>query len=199
MTTRKKIKLLIVAAALTLPVWAASAATAGPDCDKLPPDHPKCTTTSTTSPTPDHPDGVTCAEALTVYGADHETVTLTDGTDGTPLTVGTDPVCIDWTTTIASKWVVTVTDPGDAKSVNLSLRDSHPGDFCWLGTIDLKRDTTQVTISHSNGPNATGGAIPVSIADACGDEYIDSSDPYVLTIRLGGKPTAAEMTIEPAS
>jgi hypothetical protein len=187
----KRIKSLLIAAALTLPILAATTATAGPNCDKLP-DHSLCAT-----PIPDHPEGLTCADE--VYGGYDESSTLTDGTDGVPLVVGGGRLCIDWTTTQASEWVVTVTNPGAAKSVFMSLRDSHPGDFCWRGVIDVKRGDTDVTMAHTNGAAATDDVIPISVIDACGDEYTDSAAPYVLIIELGGKPTTAYITIEPSS
>ncbi|MEE8332197.1 MAG: hypothetical protein V3R84_10555, partial [Acidimicrobiia bacterium] len=144
-------------------------------------------------PIPDHPDGLTCAEAE--YGGYEEAQTLTDGG---VLEVGADRVCVDWTTTEESEWVVTVADPGRAKDVIMSLRDSHPGDFCWQGKIDLKRGATEVTMAHTMGSNATGGAIPKSVTDACGDVYTDSAASYVLIIELSGRPTTALITIEPA-
>ena len=55
-----------------------------------------------------------------------------------------------------------------------------------------------MTMAHTMGPNATGGLIPTSVIDACGDEYTDSAAPYVMIIELGGKPTTASVTIEPA-
>jgi hypothetical protein len=197
----KRIKSLLIAAALTLPILAATTATAGPNCGKLPPDHPQCLTTPTV-PVPDHPEGLTCAQE--VYGGYDEWLTLTNGTyiDGTdehkPLVVGSGRLCIDWTTTKATEWLVTVTDPGAAKSVFMSLRDSHPGDFCWRGVIDVKRGDTDVTMAHTNGAAATDSVIPISAMDACGVEYTDSAAPYVLIIELGGKPTTASITIEPS-
>ncbi|MFP6684122.1 MAG: hypothetical protein VB934_05385, partial [Polyangiaceae bacterium] len=67
------------------------------------PDHPSCDTT----PIPDHPDGLACVDER--YGGYDEVQIppLTDGTDGSPLVVGAGRVCVDWTTTYASKWVVT--------------------------------------------------------------------------------------------
>jgi hypothetical protein len=186
----KRIRSLLIAAALTLPILAATTATAGPNCTKLP-DHSLCAT-----PIPDHPDGLTCADE--VYGGYDESSTLIDGTDGIPLVVGRGRLCIDWTTTQASEWVVTVTNPGAAKSVFMSLRDSHPGDFCWRGVIDVKRGDTDVTMAHTNGAAATDDVIPISVMDACGVEYTDSAAPYVLIIELGGKPTTAYITIDPS-
>jgi len=182
---------LLLTATFALVLGVTASATAGPSCDKLPPDHPQCTL-----PIPDHPDGLTCAEAG--YGGYDEAQTLTDGTDGTPLVVGAGRVCVDWTTTEASEWVVTVTDSGGAKGVIMSLRDSHPGDFCWQGVIDVKRGDTELTMAHTMGPNATGGVIPMSVIDACGLEYTDSAASYVLIVELSGKPTTAKITIEPA-
>ncbi len=181
-------RITILATTLTLALGMGSIASAGPDCTRHP-DNPHC---SSTPPLPEHPDGLTCAEA------GFDAVTLTDGTGSDSIAVGKDQVCIDWTTTTATEWVVTAIDPGTARGIALSVRDSHPGDHCWSGVIDLRSGQTSTTISYTMGPDATGGELPISVQDACGSEYTDIADSYVVIAYVTGKPATALMTIHPA-
>ena len=119
----KKIQSLLIVAALALPVLAATGATAGPDfCDRKP-NHPSCsTTTTTTEPAVAQP----C-----------ETVTTLLGTGN----LGFD---CDWTPeeSIATTGTVTVTVPsGEVSRVVVFVRDSAPGDICVLKEWDKATGT----------------------------------------------------------
>jgi hypothetical protein len=138
----------------------------------------------------EHPPGLTCREALgdEAFAATGAfTLDLADGTDA--------PICIDWSTTTATEWWVTVTGDG-LRGAYVNLRDSHPGDFCWRGTLDrgdLRGGTAGLTIEHSSGPRAPSGEwrpIPIAAVDACGTEYTDSAAPYALTVSLKGSGPA---------
>lgn len=120
-----KIQSLLIVAALALPVLAATAATAGPDCDRFA-DHPLCppstTTTTTTEPAVAQP----C-----------ETVTTLRGTGN----LGFD---CDWTPeeSSAATGTVTVTvTSGEVSRVVVFVRDSAPGDICVLKEWDKATGT----------------------------------------------------------
>jgi hypothetical protein len=145
----------------------------------------------------EHPPGLTCQEQ-----APDTAVTVTDA-----FTIDVadtkSVICIDWTTTIASEWDLTVTGPG-IRSASANVRDSHPGDFCWLGSVDrkdLEDGTGSVTIAHSNGPLAVTGdwrPIPVAAIDACGTEYSDSAASLVLSLSVQGTgPVTIEVAATP--
>ena len=187
----KKIKSLLIAAALTLPVLAATTATAGPDCDnpKLA-DNPHCPPTTTTTSVPDL--GSSCAESIE---QGHQVFSETDEFEivVNPGEVG----CVDWTTTMKTNWLVTVS-PGSANSVRFNVRDSHPGDFCWLDTLgikDIKTGLNTLTITHSNGPLANGGGpLPISSVGACGT-WDDEAPSFVFTISPSGKPSPVTISV----
>ena len=133
----------------------------------------------------EHPPGLTCQEQTP-----DTAFTVTDA-----FSIDTDAtgsvICIDWTTTVASEWKLTVTGPG-IRGASANVRDSHPGDFCWRGAFDhadLRRGTGSVIISHSSGPLAVTGEwrpIPIASIDACGTEYSDSDAALALTVVTRG-------------
>lgn len=192
MNTNKKLRLLAVAAALTLPVWAAATAAAAPNCDKLPEDHPACTADTSTTTT-SASTGNTCAESVE---QGHLVFTETDG-----FAIVVDPGeigCVDWTTTIETEWLVTV-DPSNAKGVYFNVRSSHPGDFCWLDSLtgkDLRSGLRTLTITHANGPLADGGPLPISTVAACGGD--DGNGSFVFTVGPSGKPSPVAITLTAA-
>ncbi len=135
----------------------------------------------------EHPDGATCAEQSGVlWAAEEDGFTVTFTAD--------DPktACIDWKTITASEWKVTV-DGADARDFYFNIRDSHPGDFCWLGGLDrqeLRAGVTTLVASHSKGELANlqnPGPIPASTINACGFEYTDDDPQLVFTIIYKGK------------
>ncbi len=191
---KKRIVLLATVAALIIPMWVAATAAAGPDCAKHP-DHPSCdTTTSSTTTTPIPTGDGTCAATA---GDRHQ---VFNEEDGFTITIQAgDTGCVDWTTTVETEWTVTV-DPGRTSSVYLNVRNSHPGDFCWLdnlGPKDLKGGPTSLTITHANGPLGDGGPLPISEVGACGDEYADGNAAFVFTVGPGGKPSMVTVIVEP--
>lgn len=181
----KKIRMLATAAVLTLPLWAATTASAGPDCDNPKfTDHPLCATSAPDS-------GTTCAGSVE---DGHQVSTENDGFEIVvdPGSVG----CVDWTTTIETNWLVTV-DPGNASSVYLNVRGSHPGDFCWVDSLDsqdLKSGLTALTITHSDGPLADDGPLPVSTVGACGEKD-DNAESFVFTVGSDGRPSKVTVTV----
>jgi hypothetical protein len=133
----------------------------------------------------EHPPGLTCQEQTpdTAFTAtDAFSIDTNDTGSG---------ICIDWTTTFASEWRLTITGPG-IRGASANVRDSHPGDFCWRGAFDhadLRGGTGSVIISHSSGPLAVTGdwrPIPIAVTDACGTEYTDSAESLVLTVSYRG-------------
>jgi hypothetical protein len=190
----KRIKSLLIAAALTLPILAATTATAGPDCEEHS-DHSSCNTTTTSTTTTSIPTGDgTCAASA---GDGHQ---VFNEEDGFTITIPSGHTgCVDWTTTVKTEWMVTVY-PGRASSAYLNVRNSHPGDFCWLerlGPRDLKGESTSLRITHSNGPLGDGGLLPISEIGACGDEYADGNAAFVLTVRPSGKPSMVTVIVKP--
>ena len=190
---------LIVAASFALALGLTTSATAGPACDNKPLDHPchtttttsSTTTTTTTTTTPDL--GESCAASA---DQGHQVFTQSDGFEIVvdPGTVG----CVDWTTTVEAEWLVTV-DPGDAKSVSFSVRGSHPGDFCWrgwLGVKDIRNGLRTVTITHSEGPLADDGLLPISTVGVCGD-WDDNVASFVFTVGSSGKASPVAVTVSP--
>jgi hypothetical protein len=122
----------------------------------------------------EHPPGQTCA-----VGSPDNAFAFTDG-----FTIDFDSknggsACVDWTTTAETAWQVTVT--GNVRSTYFNIRDSHPGDFCWLG----------------EGIDVITGQIPVATLDACGTEYTDDADSLVFTFSYGGKGPVT-LTVQPA-
>ena len=167
MTSKSRMAVLM-AVALTLSFVVAGPAVGGPDCDNPKfADHPTC---SDTGPVPDHPDGATC-EAT---GDSHGWITATD--DFT-VVLPDKLLCVDWTTTKATAWRFTATTEGRVQSVSATVRDSHPGDFCWNdGSGEFASAPTVSPI------------LPAAAIDACGTEYTDLGDPteaaipYVLNL-----------------
>ena len=190
---KKRIMLLAAVVALTLPMWVVATASAGPDCERRP-NHPSCDTTTTTTSTTIPGGAGTCDT-----GDGLEVFTETDGfvIQFEPGNAG----CVDWTTTLETAWTVTV-DPGRASSVYLNVRNSHPGDFCWVDTLssrDLKSGMTSLTITHANGPLADDGPLPVSVVGACGAEFDeDDADSFVFTVGPSGKPSVVTITVTQA-
>jgi hypothetical protein len=187
---------LIVAASFILALGLTTSATAGPDCDNKPADHPCHTTTTTSSTTTTSTTPALGDSCATSADQGHQVFTESDGFEIVvlPGTVG----CVDWTTTVAAEWLVTV-DPGDAKSVSFSVRGSHPGDFCWrgwLGVQDIRNGLRTVTITHSEGPLANGLLLPISTVGACGD-WDDNAASFVFTVGSSGKASPVAVKVSP--
>ena len=158
------------------------------DCD-LKPNHPFC---QDPGPLPDHPDGGTCEADLGADGA------WMAATDGFGVEFSDKMYCVDWTTTKEAKWRITVSGP---KDVRATVRDSHPGDFCWLS------ENTWQAVDTPDGPGWTTvtNLIPEAAIDACGTEYLDIADPpdkaipYVLTLSYRGKSSGVVVTVAEAT
>jgi hypothetical protein len=102
-------------------------------------------------------------------------------------------LCVDWTTTKESAWRFTATTEGRVRSVFATVRDSHPGDFCW----------NDGSGQFSSAPTVSP-VLPIAVIDACGTEYADLADPpegaipYVLTLTFKAHPTSVvTVTVEP--
>jgi hypothetical protein len=162
-------------------------ASGGPDVDCLDkPNHPLCQDPEP----PDHPDGATCEADLGDGGA------WMAATDEFRVEFSDKMYCVDWTTTKEAEWRITVTGP---KVVRATVRDSHPGDFCWLS------ENTWQPVADGSGWTTVTNLIPEAAIDACGTEYLDVADPpekaipYVLTLSYRGKSSGFVVTVEEAA
>lgn len=162
--------LMVIALAMVLTV--SGPAAGGPDCDpEKNPDHPHC---QDPSPLPDHPDGATCEDSGDPWIA---------ATNGFSHTMTDKLLCVDWTTTKEASWTIEAELNG-AKGFFATIRDSHPGDFCW-------RADEGMTIVD----------LPVAAIDVCGPEYTDLADPpekatpFALTLSYRGKTIADGVTV----
>ncbi|MBN2113527.1 MAG: hypothetical protein JW785_05295 [Acidimicrobiia bacterium] len=116
---------------------------------------------------PEHPPGMSCAEAVIYYGATHQVIAWAPDTDGdrvqVSLTRAEPQVCIDVLNAAAGSFTIQVTDPGAARTLSANLRDSHPGDFCGgcnSTSIDLRTTDT-----------LTFAGMAAATVNACGVEY----------------------------
>lgn len=132
----------------------------------------------------EHPPGMTCA-----VGSPDNAYAFTNGFIIDFDSKNGGSACVDWTTTSATTWHVTVTG---ARSAGFNIRDSHPGDFCWNAS------GTDLTAAHTNGPLATGGGIPVAAIDACGTEYTDDAPSLVFTFHYRGSGKV-KLSVQPTS
>jgi hypothetical protein len=128
LTMNKKIRSLLIAAALTLPLLVTTTATAGPDCANPKfADHWSCSTTPPDTTTTTVPDAVQpCDTVTTLSGSGH---------------LGLE---CDWTLaqSIATTGTVTVTViEGEIFRVVAWVRDSSPGDICVLEQWDREAGT----------------------------------------------------------
>jgi hypothetical protein len=155
------------------------------DCGARP-DHPHC---QDPGPLPDHPDGGTCEASNDAWIAatDEFTVEFTDKL-----------LCVDWTTTKQADWRITVWPNGTRESVWATVRDSHPGDWCWRA-----EDTWQaIDTAQGRALTAVMDSIPVAAIDACGAEYTDLADPprdaipFALTIGYKWRSSGVVVTVE---
>lgn len=191
MTVRKTFRLgVLMTMTLALVLTAVGAASGGPDVDdeycKNKPNHPLC---QDPGPLPDHPDSGTCEEAWPHPDA------WTAATDEFRVEFSDKMYCVDWTTTKEAEWRITVSGP---KVVGATVRDSHPGDFCWLS------ENTWQPVVTSDGPGWTTvtNSMPEAAIDACGTEYSDVAEtpdkaiPYVLTLSYRGKSSGFVVTVE---
>lgn len=113
-----------------------------------------------------------------------------------PYTVTLDrsngPICLDFSSTHAAQYLVTVTDSDSAKALYAKVRDSHPGDYCTeveLHRLRLNRSTTgEMTVPES-------GLIPASKLDACGTVFSDS-DPRLTFLLIPDFGTSADGYID---
>lgn len=179
---------LMLAMVLLLSLTATSPAAGGPDIDcEVKPNHPAC---PGDDPTPDHPDGGTCEASGDAWIAE---------TDGFTAVFTEKLLCVDWTTTKAADWRITVWPNTGAKaSVWATVRDSHPGDWCW------RADDAWQEIDTPDGLAVTAvmSAIPAAAIDACGTEYTDLADPpadaipFVLGIGYKFKSSGVVVTVE---
>ena len=160
-------------------------AVGGPDIDcNARPDHPHC---QDPGPLPDHPDGGTCEASgdAWIAATDDFSVEFTDKL-----------LCVDWTTTKEATWRITIRPDGSKLSAFATVRDSHPGDWCWRadGGWDITPDGGALT--------AVMDGIPIASVDACGLEYSDVADPpedaipLVLTIGYKWRSSGVVVTVE---
>ena len=162
MTTTKRTAVLVVALAIQM-VMVATAAAGPPSslCDNKP-DLPSCSTT--TEPEKDglscqdasiaYPNGTSTIDSWNIEGSNSKTFTLTPEDSGR---------CIDLWTDEPMIFRIDVTEvEGRLQRLYGNVRDSHPGDFCWVSWMnldDLPMDTT---------------AIPAATLNACGTEYAEN-------------------------
>jgi len=181
---------LLLAMALLLSLAAIGPAAGGPDIDcEARPNHPHC---QDPGPLPDHPDGHNCADT-------HEPNEWIAATDGFTVEFIETIFCVDWTTTKEADWRITIWPNSTPRaSVWATVRDSHPGDFCW------NADNTWQEIDTPDGLALTAvmSSIPVAAIDACGTEYTDLADPpedaipFVLGIGYKFKSTGVKVVVE---
>ena len=159
MTKRSGVLLTMI---LFLVLTAIGPAAGGPtvDCDAKP-NHPFC---QDQDPLPDHPDGGTCEASGDPWIA---------ATDGFTVEFTDKLLCVDWTTTKYATWRITVWPNGTRLAATATVRDSHPGDWCW------RAEDTWQTIDTPDGRALTTvmDSIPIASIDACGTEYTDVADP----------------------
>lgn len=190
MTSRRFARLATaLAIAVALLLILAGPAAGGPDVDcELRPNHPNC---QDPGPLPDHPDGATCEASGDAWIAETDEFTAEF----------TDKIfCVDWTTTKEAVWRITVWPNGSKASAWATIRDSHPGDFCW------RAENTWQPIDTPQGPALTTvtNSIPIADIDACGTEYLDVADPpekaipYVLTFGYKFKTSGVVVTVAEA-
>ena len=188
----KRIKLLLIAAALTLPALVATTATAGPDCDnpKFTNNHPLCsdsptTTTSTTEPAVDQ----ACETITTLPAAGQSSF----GCDWTPTDTGTSTGTIE---------VRTIS--GEVSRVAVFVRDSDPGDICLLE--QWEKPTSDVVeasfpLIYDNGETywthgGTHWCAPFD--DVIGERADLNGNPLHLEVSVRGKKnTIVEVTLTP--
>lgn len=163
---------VLMAIALALLLAVSGPAAGEPDCeDPKFADNPHC---QDPGPLPDHPGGGTCEASGDAWIA---------ATDGFTHTFNDKLLCVDWTTTEQTSWTIELSG---ARSFYASVRDSHPGDFCWNISDGLEI------------PN-----LPIAAIDACGTEYTDLADPlekaipYALTVAYKGKTSSVTVTVCP--
>ena len=184
----------MIGAAAVFVVLAAGVALAGPNCEKNP-DHWRCQeppgppTTPTPEPTTTPPPPATAPPVL---------LTCEERIPGSPaLTNGfrvTGIECVDWTTTSAGLWLVTVEDSGGASHIDVQVKNADIGDFCWVGHFgkkEVRLGKPKLTISLPGGE-----PLPASTVGACGPED-DAADSFVFRVGTRGTSLPVTVKVEP--
>ena len=161
-----KTRLLVLLVVLALPLALTATASGAPDCSNPKfSDSPACAS----DPEPDpQQDGLSCNDAFLAYPEGTSTPDSWEAVPGDSKTVRLTPGdagrCIDLWTEEAMTFKVDVAGvEGRASRVYVNVRDSHPGDVCWVAPFHDLGDL----------PFATD-EIPPATLNACGTEYAEN-------------------------
>ncbi len=145
-------------------------------------------------------EGMTCAQYFEDPEYQGDRVMLVDGAtvDGFQLTLTESSPCIDIVNVEAGLWKVSV-EMGNAREVQVRLRSSVPGDWCWVETTKVDRtDLTDpgayMLDSPKSEPNAC--APPFGQGGAGGDSINDANPALAFDVMVSrGKKLADPVVI----
>ena len=206
--------MLTLAAVLTLLLALVATATAAPaKCNPKKQDCPTTTTTIMPSPLG---VGLSCEDYAALNPGTIEPLTWNAGDEESqfaspeeplPVTSGEVAPCIDFLSTTAGSFTVTVTsvEPEPKRNSVLAtvVKDSHPGDRCGAVVNDPERSALNLNPKYET--TGTIGAVPAATLNACGtafaeaelqgNEVVNSTtaqdgtpDPLAIMFLLTGKP-----------
>jgi hypothetical protein len=180
-------------------------------------DHPSCATTTTTTVMPGPLGvGLSCEDYAALNPGSVEPLTWNAGGEESqfaspeeplPVTSGEVLPCIDFLSTTAGSFTVTVTsvEPEAKRNSVLAIvvKDSHPGDHCGAVVDDPERSALNLNLRNES--SGTIGGVLAATLNACGTRFAeaeldgnevvnsttaqtDTLDPLAIMFLVTGKP-----------